>query len=141
MTTLYDVPSDKLVEELSKELEKIEELTPPEWAKFVKTGAHKERPPEQENWWHIRLAAIMCSLYKKSPIGTERLRTKFGGKRNMGAKPSKFVKGSGAIIRRALQQLEKAKFVEKSKGAKKGRVLTGAGRKIIDEVSYRITPK
>jgi small subunit ribosomal protein S19e len=45
-------------------------------------------------------------------------------------------KGSGAIIRRVLQQLEKAGYVRTSD--KNGRELTNAGRSILDKTAAEI---
>ena len=42
MTTYYDVPADLLIDSLSKELQGFEQINPPEWAEYVKTGTHRE---------------------------------------------------------------------------------------------------
>jgi len=130
MTTVYDVPANELIEYVAKKLEEMEEFKPPEWAAFVKTGVHKERSPQQPNWWYIRVAAILRKVYTDGPVGIERLRSVYGGRKRRGSKPPKFRKGSGAIIRKALQQLEKAGFVEKKD---KGRVVTSKGRAFLDK--------
>ena len=141
MTTLYDAGVKAVIPELTKELKSIKELTPPEWSKFVKTGTSKERAPTQENWWYIRTASILCNVYKFGPVGVERLRTKYGGRKNMGCKKEKFKKGSGKIIRTILAQLESAKLVEKTKKGKVGRKVTSAGQKLVDAVSFKVSPK
>lgn len=127
----------KLIENVAKELEKIKEIQAPEWSKFVKTGVHKERPPTQENWWYIRTAAILRTIYKRSPIGVSKLRSKYGGRKNRGLKPEKFKKGSGKIIRTILQQLDNAgltKLAEKGKG----RVITPKGQSFLDNIANQI---
>ncbi|RLG18699.1 30S ribosomal protein S19e [Nanoarchaeota archaeon] len=125
MTSPLDVKPSELIINLASELKK--ELTIPEWAKFVKTGPHKERPPQQDDWWWIRAASILRALYKR-PTGVERLRTKYGGRKNRGHKPERFVKASGKIIRTILQQLEQKGYVKKSD---KGRSLTPEGMKLL----------
>ena len=45
MTTFYDVPADLLIPVLAERLKDHEKISQPDWAAFVKTGAHKERPP------------------------------------------------------------------------------------------------
>ena len=110
-------------------------VKPPEWAKYVKTGVHKQRAPEQEDWWYIRLASILRRIYIDGPVGIERLRTYYGGRKRRGVKPPKFRKGSGAIIRNALHQLEKLGFVKKTK---EGRVITPAGRSFLDKVAAEV---
>lgn len=135
MTTVYDVPADKLIEKVAEKLEKMEEIKPPEWAAYVKTGAHKELPPTQKNWWYIRCASILRRIYIDGPVGVSRLRTYYGGRKRRGVKPPRFRKGSGAIIRKALQQLEKAGFVEK---AKEGRRITPKGMSFLDNTAHEI---
>ena len=78
MVSIYQVDPNKLIEKLSKELEGFSEIKAPDWAKFVKTGHSRERPPEDPNWWYLRFAAVLRSVYKLGPIGVSKLRTKYG---------------------------------------------------------------
>jgi small subunit ribosomal protein S19e len=137
--TRYDVPANELILKTAAELEKIPDLTPPSWSDFVKTGVHKERAPVQKNWWHIRAAAILLTIQRKGPIGVSKLRTKYGGRKNRGHQPEKFCRASGNIIRKILQQLEKAGLAEKGeKGAHKGRVITKQGAKLIGKIAEEL---
>ncbi len=139
MTSVYDVEPNELIEKASEELKKVDEVKPPEWAPFVKTGVHKERAPLENDWWYVRCAAILRTVYKLGPIGVSKLRTKYGGKKNRGMKTEHFYKGSGNIARKVLQQLEKAGFVKKGeKGVHKGRVITGKGASFLDKVATKI---
>ncbi|MCD6371087.1 MAG: 30S ribosomal protein S19e [Candidatus Aenigmarchaeota archaeon] len=133
MITPRDVPADKFVEKLKEELKKIKEIKPQKWSFFVKSGAHKERPPDQSDFWYIRSASILRRLYLNGPVGVERLRTYYGGRKRRGRRPPKFRKASGAIIRKILQQLEAAGLVEKLN--KRGRVLTPKGRSFLDRLA------
>ena len=72
----------------------------------------------------------------KGPIGIARLRSEYGGKIDRGVKPEHARKGGGAIIRKALQQLEAGGLVETLR--KRGRVLTGEGRRLLDRLSTEI---
>lgn len=142
MTTVYDVPADKLIARLAEELKKIPEIKPPEWAPFVKTGVDRERAPEDPDWWYVRCASILRRIYIDGPVGIERLRTYYGGKRRPGQYTGRrhgkahFRKASGAIIRKALQQLEAAGLVEKVEG--KGRAITPKGRSLLDKLAHEI---
>jgi len=126
----------KLIEKVAAYLKENKVIEPPPWAMFVKTGVHKERPPQNPDWWYIRAAAIMRKLYLRGPLGVSRLRTMYGGRHRRGTKPPKFAKGSGAIIRKILQQLEEAGLAEKKN--KKGRVLTKKGRELLEEAAKLI---
>ncbi|MAG52672.1 MAG: 30S ribosomal protein S19e [Nanoarchaeota archaeon] len=136
MVSIYDVDPSKLVEKLAEELKKVEHVLAPEWAQFVKTGSGKERPPIKKDWWHFRAASVMRKVYVSGPIGVSKLRKKYSSKKNRGHKPERVYPGSGNILRKVLQQLEKAellKYVEK--GVHKGRVVTGKGEKLLNQVA------
>jgi len=98
--SIYNCDPSELIEKTSEELKKIESVKAPEWAPFVKTGVHKERPPANLDWWFVRAASILRQIYIHGPIGVSKLRTKYGGKKNRGVKPEHFFKGSGNIIRK-----------------------------------------
>ncbi len=136
MATIYDVELEKFQEKLVEELKKIKEITMPEWAKFVKTGTNRERTPSQKDWWYLRAASILRQVYMKGPIGVNKLRLHYGGKKNRGDMPEKFYKASGKIIRTILQQLEAAGLTEKkSKGIRKGRIVTNKAKSFMDKLA------
>ena len=116
----------KLADHLKNEMKK------PEWVDYVKSGAHKERPPDDQDFYWIRAAAIMRKLYFESPIGVNRFRKLFGGRKKRGVKPEHKVKAGGKIIRTILQELEKLGYVEKDK---KGRKISAKGRSLIENIS------
>jgi len=140
MPTIYNCDPSELVEKTSEELKKVETIKPPEWAPFVKTSVHKERPPAKNDWWYSRAASILKQVYRQGPIGVSKLRTKYGGKKNRGTKPEHFYKGSGNIIRKIMQQLEKEGFVKKDlKSVHKGRSITTKGKKFLDDIAAKIS--
>jgi len=116
--------------------ENYPQIKPPVWALFVKTGVHKERPPQNPDWWYIRCASLLRKIFLHGPVGISRLRTAYGGRKRRGVKKEHFRKGSGAIIRKILQQLEQAGLVTKTE--KDGRILTGDGLSLIYRLSNRI---
>jgi small subunit ribosomal protein S19e len=135
MTTVYDVPADQLVTRVASELKSRPELAPPVWAEFAKTGVHKEMPPEDPDWWFVRAAAVLRRVYVDGPVGVERMRTYYGGRKNRGSKPNRFKKGSGSVIREMLQQLENAGLVVKVKG---GRSASPAGMAFLDGMAHQL---
>ena len=140
--SLYDVPKGELIAHVAEELKKIPTCKQPSWAPFVKTGAHKERPPAQADWWHHRLASVLRRVAEQGPIGVSKLRKLYGGKRNRGFAPSRTYSGSGNILRKTLQQLEKSGFVKQvAKGIHKGRELTPQGRKFLDQAAKVLMQK
>jgi len=139
MVSVRDVPPNLLIKELVDRLKAEGKITPPAWAPFVKTGASKERQPLQSDWWWTRLAAILRTVSLGGPLGVERIRSKYGGKKNRGHKPERFYKGSGAIVRNALKQLEGAGLLKSV--PKKGRVIAPAGQAMLDSASNAVGAK
>ncbi|MCE4617513.1 MAG: 30S ribosomal protein S19e [Desulfurococcales archaeon] len=137
MVNALEAPADELIKRVAERLKKMNEIKPPAWAHYVKTGVHKERPPEQIDWWYVRAASILRKLYKTGkPVGVERLRVIYGGRANLGSRPEHFRRASGSIIRKILQQLEKAGLVKKVRG--EGRILTPKGISLLDNTAYEI---
>jgi len=135
----YDVNQQLLVKRTAEELKKIKAIEPPVWSSFVKTGMSRERQPMQTDWWHIRAASILKRIFKDGPIGTEKLRVKYGSRKNMGMAPEHFFPAGGNHIRKILQQLEKAGLAKQTvKGVHKGRVVTPQGMKLIESVANSI---
>ena len=132
MTTVYDVPADLLIRKVAEVLKSRQEIKPPAWASFAKTGVHKEMPPEDPDWWYVRSAAVLRRVYVDGPLGVQRMRSFYGGKKNRGSKPNAFRKGSGAILRKALQQLEACKFILHDKT---GRRLSPEGHSFMDAMA------
>lgn len=145
MVTSNDVPINDLIQAIAKEFKEMPEMKAPEWAFYVKTGNHKERPPVDKDWWYTRAAAVLRTVSVRGPIGVNKLRSKYGGKKNMGVRPEHTVKGSGSIARKILQQLEIAKLIKQDKkGVHKGRIITAEGIALLNKASasvYKPTDK
>lgn len=137
MTTPYDVPAFELINKLADYLRhNVEEIDSPSWASIVKTGTHVERPPQNPDWWYIRCASLLRKVYVHGPMGVEKLRTEYGGRKNYGVSPSHMAKASGAIIRTGLQQLEEAGFIETVEN--QGRKVTQEGSNLLKEVAEEV---
>jgi len=134
-TTIYEISPEKFNSKLAEELKKLEEFKMPEWAYFVKTSVARARVPYEQEWWYKRAASILRQIYRKGVVGVNRLKTRYGGKKNRGMKPEEFRKGSGKIIRVILQQAEKAGLLMKSETKKKGRQLTKKGLEFLNKVA------
>ena len=126
---------------LAEALKKEGSFKKPEWVEFVKSSTSNKRPVEDEDFWHKRTASILRQIYINKIVGTQRLRTRYGGKKDRGQRPSEFRKSGGKIIRVILQQSEKAGFLTKAEGKKKGRTLTGKGKEFMESVASSIGEK
>ena len=115
---VYEISAQEYNLKLAEALKKIPEFKEPEWAQFVKSSASKERPIDDLDFWHKRAASILRQIYKNRVVGVNRLRTKYGSRKNRGMRPEQFRRGSGKIIRTILQQADKAGFTEIAKTIK-----------------------
>ncbi len=137
MPTAYEVPAGKLIDRLAKHLkENVSEISPPAWSEFAKTGAHKERPPQNPDWWYFRCASLMRKLYVRGPVGVSRLRVQYGGNVGRGNSPEHTVSAGGSAIREPLQQLQKAELV--AVDGKKGRKLTRQGITLLNRTAAEV---
>ena len=138
MTTFYDAPTDDLIEAVADRLaERIEE---PDWIVYAKTGADRELPPEEEDFWHRRAASLLRRLAVDGPVGVERLTTHYGGSKEGSNRyrvaPPRHADGSGKIIREILQQLEAEGLAEEQ--GSEGRRITPEGRSLLDETAREL---
>jgi small subunit ribosomal protein S19e len=138
MPTAREVSAGKLIPAVAAELKKVETIKPHALAGLVKGGVSNERPPDQQDFWYIRSAAVLRKIYLDGPVGTQRLRTAFGGKRRRGHKPAHHRKAGGKFIRLMLQQLEKSGFIAKVEKPYKGRAITAKGQRLLDRAAARV---
>jgi len=135
MVNARDVPSDKLIGALATQVKNLPGMKEPEWAHFVKTGSHAERPPENPDWWYTRAASLLRKLYVHGPVGLTDLERAYGGTKALAYFPKHHRDAGGSSIRKVLQQLEQAELVAKTP---KGRILTPKGRAMLDKASNEI---
>jgi small subunit ribosomal protein S19e len=134
--SVYDNDARVVIDNVAKQLKEF--IKQPEWTPYVKTGTSKQRPPADKDWFFTRTAAVLRTVSLKGPIGVSKLRTKYGGRKNRGVKPEKFFKGSGSILRKALQELDKAGLtVQAEKGLHKGRVVTPKGQSLLAKAGFK----
>ncbi len=137
---VYDLDPQEYNLKLAEALKGVEEFKAPEWIHFVKSGAAKVRPIDEEDFWQKRAASILRQVYKKKIVGVNRMRTKYGARKSRGFKPEEFRKAGGKIIRTILQQSDAAGFTEVAKAVrgvrsrKPGRQMTEKGKKFLEAV-------
>ena len=136
--SIYELNAQEYNLKLAEALKKLPEFKQPEWVKFVKSGPAKERPIEDPDFWYKRAASILRQIYKKKIVGVNRLRTKYGSKKDRGMRPEEFRRAGGKIIRTVLQQADKSGFTEIAKtikgvrGRKPGRQITQKGKDFLE---------
>ena len=137
--SIYTVEPAKLIQSIAETLKEYPEIVPPEESKFWKTAFFKEIAPVEEDFWYIRCASLLRKINKFKAIGVNRLRKKYGGRNRSGSGLNHSAKASGKIIRVALQQLEKAKLIEKTE--KNGRKVAKEGHSLLERTAYSILRK
>jgi len=142
MKNIYSAHKQELIIKTAEELKKLDEMAPPEWSNYVKTGVQKQRPPVQADWWYMRAASMLLKIMGLGPVGVSKLRTRYGGKKRRGHKPAEFRQASGSILRKILQQLEKAGLVKQvNKSGHKGRIMAPKGFSLLNTASKNIKKK
>ncbi len=131
MVTVFDVEANKLIENAAAKLKGMD-IAKPDFVGVVKSGAHAERPPSDEDFWYVRCASILRQAYVNDNVGVQRLRKHYGGRKRRGVKPQRHAAAGGSTIRKAMQELEKAGLLAKEKT---GRTLTPKGRAFMDSVA------
>jgi len=135
MAVVHDVPATVFVVKAGQKLKETGKVLAPEWVADVKTGSHRQLPPTQPDWFYTRCASILRRIYMDGPVGVQRLRSLYGGRKNRGVKPDRHERSGGSVIREALQQMEKAGYVKTVKG---GRIVTAQGMAFLDKVATEI---
>lgn len=137
MPTVYDVKADELIKRVSEKLKSVPEIKPPEQLQFWKTAYYKEIAPVNiDDFWYIRSASLLRKVYLRKNIGINKLRREYGGRTRNHVHKKHFAPAGGAIIRRCLQQLEKAGLVQTVPG--KGRIITPKGASFLDKTAMEI---
>lgn len=138
--SIYIVEPEKLIKTLAEKLREFPEITPPEGSEFWKTAFFKELAPiDYENFWYIRCASILRKIKKFGPVGVNKLRKYYGGKNRKGPGLHHSAKGSGKIIRVAMQQLEDANLIMKQE--RNGRITSPEGTSLLERTAYGILRK
>ncbi|MDG6951722.1 MAG: 30S ribosomal protein S19e, partial [Nitrososphaerota archaeon] len=135
MVNARDVPSAKLISALAEQMKSVSAVQEPDWARYVKTGSHAERPPTNSDWWFTRAASLLRKLYLHGPVGLGDLERAYGGTKALHYYPKHHRDAGGSSIRKILKQLEQAELVSKTP---KGRVLTPKGRAMLDKTSREV---
>jgi small subunit ribosomal protein S19e len=135
MVNAHDVPSSKLISALAAQMKNLPGVQEPDYARWVKTGSHAERPPVNADWWFTRAASLMRKLYIHGPVGLGDLGRAYGGSKALHYFPKHHRDAGGSSTRKILKQLEQAELVAKTP---KGRVLSPKGRAMIDRSSKEI---
>jgi len=137
--SIYTIEPQTLIRAITEKLKEYPEIKPPENSEFWKTAFFKELSPLEDDFWYIRCASLLRKINKFGEIGVNRLRKKYGGRNRRGPGLNHSAKGSGKIIRVALQQLENAHLVEKTE--KKGRKITNEGKSLLERTAHSILRK
>lgn len=133
MANVYDVKASEVVRLAAERLK--DKLSKPAYIDFVKSGANRERVPQDVNFWYVRSASILRQVYLNGPIGVSRLRTRYGSRQEHTIHRRHHIRAGGSIIRDALQGLEKLEYV---KNTKAGRVITAKGKSFLDKIAKEI---
>src|SRR5437867_11789110 len=136
MAKVYDIPADYMIPRFAEHLKKDKKIEAPHWSYYVKTGTHVEKIPQNKDWWYARCASLLRKIYLHGPLGVGDLKVAYGGRKKVGYNLAHHKDAGGAIIRKALQQLEVSGYIVKVQG--KGRFVSSEGMKKMDRLATEI---
>lgn len=136
--TVKDVPADEFIKAAAEFLKRQPKFDVPKYHDIVKTSVIKEFAPYDEDWFYIRAASILRKVYLRKGTGVGALKKWYGGSdgTHRGTKKAHFGTASGAIIRKAMLELEKLEMMEHCDNG--GRVITSKGRAEMDRIAGNI---
>ncbi len=134
MAGILEVDTADLIAKAASKL-KESGIKKPEYVDYVKSGAGKERPPSDENFWYIRCASVLRQVYLNGPVGVSRLRSRYGNRKGHVVHRHHHYRGGGSIIKDAFDELEKSGYLKKSK---QGRIITPKGTSFMDKIANEI---
>merc|ERR1711966_33450 len=134
--TVKDVPADEFIKACAEYLKRQPKFDVPKYHDIVKTGVIKELAPYDEDWFYVRAASVARKVYLRKGTGVGALKKWYGGSSgtHRGTRKGHFITASGAIIRKAMYELEKLE-----KTANGGREITSKGRAEMDRIAGNIT--
>ncbi|KAK5094003.1 Protein component of the small (40S) ribosomal subunit [Exophiala xenobiotica] len=139
--TVRDVDAQKFIVAYADFLKRQGKLQIPGWVDTVKTSHSNELPPQSQDWFYIRAAAVARHVYLRKSVGVGRLAKVHGSTKNRGSRPNHHVDASRSVDRKVLQALEKIGIVERidedteDAGGKGGRRITQAGQRDLDRIA------
>ena len=131
MAKAYDVPADELISKLAEQEKDKKIASPKAGLAFVKTGPHTEKIPQNKDWWYTRCASLLRKVYIHGPIGVSDLKSRYGGRKQIGYNLAHHRNAGGAIIRKVLEELEGAGVRSRKN---RGRLISEEGTKRIDRI-------
>ncbi|MGC8662702.1 MAG: 30S ribosomal protein S19e [Candidatus Micrarchaeia archaeon] len=134
MANVNDVDANALIKKTAEKLKEAK-ISKPSYVGFVKSGAGKDRVPQQNDFWYIRCASLLRQVYLNGPIGISRLRTRYGSRKEHLVRRHHHYKAGGSMIKDVFDVLEKLGYVKKTTA---GREITEAGKSFLDKLSNEI---
>merc|ERR1712075_24660 len=94
--------------------------------------------PYDEDWFYVRSASILRKVYLRKGTGVGALKKWYGGSNGThgGTRKAHFMTASGAIIRKAMHELEKLEMMTLTNDG--GRMITSKGRAEMDRIAGNI---
>merc|ERR1712097_234100 len=134
-----DVPADDFIKACADFLKRQPKFDVPKYHDIVKTGTLKELAPYDEDWFYVRAASVARKVYLRKGTGVGALKKWYGGSSgtHVGTCKAHFATASGAIIRKAMLELEKLEMMEHLGDG--GRIITSKGRAEMNRIAGNIS--
>ncbi len=134
MANIFEIESDQLVKRAAERLRE-QNIQKPSYVDYVKSGAGRDRSPNDDSFWYMRCASILRQTYVNGPIGISKLRTRYGNRKRHIVTHPHHKRAGGSIIKDAFDTLEKEGYVKKTE---EGRIITDKGKSFLDKVANEL---
>lgn len=136
MSSVFDAKASEIVKVAAQRLK--DKIKKPAYLAYVKSGADRERPPHDPDFWFMRSASILRQVYINGPVGVSKLRTRYGQRKTHVVHRMHHEQTGGSIISDSFVELEKINFIKRTKN---GRVITPQGKSFLDKISGELAGK
>ena len=134
--TIRDVRASRWVRAMAAHFKQEGKLFVPNCTELVKTSHGRERAPQNADWYYIRCASVLRSIYLRPGTGYGGLSKRYGIKKNRGSQPEITSRASRGLLHWCCKSLEGLKLI--AKGKESGRVVTKDGRKKADTIAFNV---
>lgn len=135
MESAYRVKATPLIEAIKETLKTNGDIKLPKDCDIIKTSHGKQHAPEDQFWFHTRMASIVRTAMCKGGVSLKGMQRKYSCRKNAGVRPTRYAKGSDFVNESAVEQLVKIGWFDFSN---KKDVLTSKAKDVLGEIVEKV---
>lgn len=132
---IYEVRPERFNAALKSYFKSCNRVALPQDYDIIKTGEGRELAPNDDDWYYMRMAAVVRQIAKNGAVTSEFLASRYGCVKNRGCRPSKYVPAYREIGDSVLENLKNMGWVDLSNTKD---MLTEQGRTVVREIIEKV---